>query len=38
LISAIRHAQVSCRCNNDIDAHAIHDAQTLKSMVGQAMR
>ncbi len=24
--------------NNDIDAHAIHDAQTLRSMVGQAMR
>jgi uncharacterized protein YecE (DUF72 family) len=24
--------------NNDIDAHAIHDAQTLKSMVGQAVR
>jgi uncharacterized protein YecE (DUF72 family) len=24
--------------NNDIDAHAIHDAQTLKAMVRQAMR
>ncbi len=24
--------------NNDIDAHAIHDAQTLKSMVGQLRR
>jgi uncharacterized protein YecE (DUF72 family) len=24
--------------NNDIDAHAIHDAQTLKSMVGQTAR
>ena len=29
---------VWCYFNNDIDAHAIHDAQTLKSMVGQAMR
>jgi hypothetical protein len=27
-----------CYFNNDIDAHAIHDAQTLKSMVGQALR
>ena len=24
--------------NNDIDAHAIHDAQTLKSMIGQFKR
>ena len=24
--------------NNDIDAHAIHDAQTLKSMIGQLRR
>ena len=24
--------------NNDIDAHAIHDAQTLRSMLGQLMR
>ena len=24
--------------NNDIDAHAIHDAQTLRSMIGQATR
>jgi uncharacterized protein YecE (DUF72 family) len=23
--------------NNDIDAHAIHDAQTLKSMIGQSL-
>ena len=29
---------VWCYFNNDIDAHAIHDAQTLKAMVGQAAR
>ena len=29
---------VWCYFNNDIDAHAIHDAQTLKAMVRQAMR
>ena len=29
---------VWCYFNNDIDAHAIHDAQTLKSMVGQSLR
>ena len=29
---------VWCYFNNDIDAHAIHDAQTLKSMVGQIAR
>jgi uncharacterized protein YecE (DUF72 family) len=29
---------VWCYFNNDIDAHAIHDAQTLKAMVAQAMR
>jgi uncharacterized protein YecE (DUF72 family) len=29
---------VWCYFNNDIDAHAIADAQTLKSMVGQLMR
>jgi uncharacterized protein YecE (DUF72 family) len=29
---------VWCYFNNDIDAHAIHDAQTLKSMVGQMLR
>jgi uncharacterized protein YecE (DUF72 family) len=29
---------VWCYFNNDIHGHAIHDAQTLKSMVGQAMR
>ena len=27
-----------CYFNNDIDAHAIHDAQTLKAMVAQAAR
>jgi uncharacterized protein YecE (DUF72 family) len=27
-----------CYFNNDIEAHAIHDAQTLKSMVGQLNR
>jgi len=27
-----------CYFNNDIDAHAIHDAQTLKAMVAQARR
>ena len=27
-----------CYFNNDIDAHAIHDAQTLKAMVAQAGR
>lgn len=31
-----RHAW--CYFNNDIDAHAIHDAQTLRSMVGQMLR
>ncbi|MDB5667692.1 MAG: hypothetical protein JWL74_642 [Alphaproteobacteria bacterium] len=30
--------QVWCYFNNDIDGHAIHDAQTLKAMVRQAMR
>lgn len=30
--------QVWAYFNNDIDAHAIHDAQTLKSMVRQAIR
>ena len=29
---------VWCYFNNDIDGHAIHDAQTLKSMVGQIAR
>ena len=29
---------VWCYFNNDIDAHAIHDAQTLKAMVRQALR
>jgi uncharacterized protein YecE (DUF72 family) len=29
---------VWCYFNNDIDAHAIHDAQTLRAMVRQAMR
>jgi uncharacterized protein YecE (DUF72 family) len=29
---------VWCYFNNDIHGHAIHDAQKLKSMVGQAMR
>ena len=29
---------VWCYFNNDIDAHAIHDALTLRAMVGQAMR
>jgi uncharacterized protein YecE (DUF72 family) len=29
---------VWCYFNNDIDAHAIHDAQTLKAMVAQAVR
>ena len=29
---------VWCYFNNDIDAHAIHDAQTLKAMVTQAAR
>jgi uncharacterized protein YecE (DUF72 family) len=29
---------VWCYFNNDIDAHAIHDAQTLKAMVAQAIR
>jgi uncharacterized protein YecE (DUF72 family) len=29
---------VWCYFNNDIHAHAIHDALTLKSMVGQALR
>ena len=29
---------VWCYFNNDIDAHAIHDALTLRSMVGQATR
>ncbi|HEX8192969.1 MAG TPA: DUF72 domain-containing protein [Allosphingosinicella sp.] len=29
---------VWCYFNNDIDAHAIHDALTLRSMVGQALR
>ncbi len=29
---------VWCYFNNDIDAHAIHDAQTLKAMVAQAAR
>jgi uncharacterized protein YecE (DUF72 family) len=27
-----------CYFNNDIDGHAIHDAQTLKAMVAQAVR
>jgi uncharacterized protein YecE (DUF72 family) len=31
-------SDVWCYFNNDIDAHAIHDALTLKGMVGQAMR
>ncbi len=30
--------QVWCYFNNDIDGHAIHDAQTLKAMVRQALR
>jgi len=30
--------EVWCYFNNDIDAHAIHDAQTLKAMVRQALR
>jgi uncharacterized protein YecE (DUF72 family) len=29
---------VWCYFNNDIHGHAIHDAQTLKSMVGQKRR
>ena len=29
---------VWCYFNNDIDAHAIHDAQTLKAMMAQAAR
>ena len=29
---------VWCYLNNDIDAHAIHDAQTLKTMVARAAR
>ena len=29
---------VWCYFNNDIDAHAIHDALTLRAMVGQAVR
>ena len=29
---------VWCYFNNDIDAHAIHDAQTLKAMVRKALR
>jgi len=29
---------VWCYFNNDIDAHAIHDAQTLKAMVAQSIR
>jgi uncharacterized protein YecE (DUF72 family) len=29
---------VWCYFNNDIDGHAIHDAQTLKAMVRQALR
>ena len=29
---------VWCYFNNDIQGHAIHDAMTLKSMVGQALR
>ena len=29
---------VWCYFNNDIDAHAIHDALTLKAMVAQALR
>ena len=29
---------VWCFFNNDMYAHAIHDALTLKSMVGQALR
>jgi len=29
---------VWCYFNNDVDAHAIHDALTLRSMVGQAVR
>jgi uncharacterized protein YecE (DUF72 family) len=30
--------EIWCYFNNDIDAHAIHDALTLRAMVGQAMR
>ena len=30
--------EVWCYFNNDIDGHAIHDAQTLKAMVRQATR
>ncbi len=30
--------EVWCYFNNDIDAHAIHDAQTLRSMLRQATR
>jgi uncharacterized protein YecE (DUF72 family) len=29
---------VWCYFNNDIDGHAIHDALTLRSMIGQALR
>lgn len=35
---AARGRDVWCYFNNDIHAHAIHDALTLRSMVGQAMR
>ena len=30
--------EVWCYFNNDIDAHAIHDALTLRAMVAQAVR
>ena len=30
--------EIWCYFNNDMYAHAIHDALTLKSMVGQALR
>ena len=35
-----RHVGCSVWCyfNNDIHGHAIHDARTLKSMVGQTLR
>jgi len=35
---ARRGRAVWCYFNNDIDAHAIHDAETLKAMVAQAAR
>ena len=39
LVSEARQVRdIWCYFNNDIDAHAIHDALTLRSMIGQALR